>query len=424
MIAIVVCALVSLGAAWLAGAQWGWASFAILMLALVLSHQRHLHGLTRWLGSEAPDPPRAHGAWDALHARLQRTLREGARREAELALALERWRAVARALPDGVVILDGERIAWCNDRAHAHLGIDPERDVGNSLTHLARIPEFVACLQSGASPGAIEVEVPPSGRVLSLQVVEFGAGQRLVLSRDITQLRRVDTVRREFVADVSHELRTPLTVITGFLEMLKEEADTEAARRHIELMAGQAKRMERLVEDLLSLSALESSPPPSLDEAIDMAALMERLGAEARALSAGRHDIVIAAEPGLDLLGSDKEIASAFGNLMSNAIRYTPQGGSVRLAWRAVADGAEFEAQDSGIGIASEHLSRLTERFYRVDRGRSRESGGTGLGLAIVKHALARHGAALDISSRMGEGSRFTARFSAARVRPASRSGR
>jgi two-component system phosphate regulon sensor histidine kinase PhoR len=183
------------------------------------------------------------------------------------------------------------------------------------------------------------------------------------------------------------------------------------------MMAEQSKRMERLVEDLLVLSALESSPPPPMDDPIDMPALVERLGAEARALSGGRHRIEVESEPGIDLVGSEKEISSAFGNLVSNAIRYTPERGTVRLRWHPTPEGAAFDVEDTGIGIAPEHIPRLTERFYRVDRGRSRETGGTGLGLAIVKHALGRHGAALDVTSTPGKGSRFSARFAGPRVR-------
>jgi two-component system phosphate regulon sensor histidine kinase PhoR len=223
-------------------------------------------------------------------------------------------------------------------------------------------------------------------------------------------------MRREFVANVSHELRTPLTVVAGFLETLREEPDAEARGRYIDLMDEQSRRMLRLVEDLLTLSALESSPPPPLDERVDVSALVARLGADARALSGGRHRIEAAGEAGLDLLGSEKEITSAFGNLVTNAIRYTPEGGTVRLSWRASGEGAEFDVEDTGIGIAPEHIPRLTERFYRVDRGRSRESGGTGLGLAIVKHALSRHDATLHIISRAGAGSRFSARFAGPRV--------
>ena len=400
---------------------WGLGAFCAILAGLVLYHLRELGRLERWLErGESPEPPRARGAWDRLHAVLQRSRRESARREAELARIVERWRQAARALPDGVVILDGERIAWCNDHAREHLEIDPARDVGNPITHLVRIPGFVAYLESGEYGRPIQVMAPHADRELSLQVIAYGDDQRLVLSRDITQFRKVEQVRREFVANVSHELRTPLTVIAGFLETLREEKDPQAGDRYIALMSEQARRMERLVEDLLTLSALESSPPPPLEQPIEMSRLLERLGAEARALSSGRHRIEVDGEPGLDLMGSDKELSSAFGNLVSNAIRYTPEGGSVKLSWYRTPQGAAFDVEDTGIGIPPEHIPRLTERFYRVDRGRSRETGGTGLGLAIVKHALARHGAQLEVASVPGKGSRFSARFSGPRVRDAS----
>ncbi|HSN20934.1 MAG TPA: phosphate regulon sensor histidine kinase PhoR, partial [Usitatibacter sp.] len=418
MLLLAAGAIVSLVVGLATEALWGWVLFGLAMAALVLYHLRELARLRRWLGrGETPEPPRARGAWDELHAALQRSLRESARREAELAHAVERWREAARALPDGVVILDGERIAWLNDNAALHLEIDPGRDVGNPITHLVRIPEFVEYLESGDYARPIQVQAAHSDRALSLQVIAYGEDQRLVLSRDITQFRKVEQVRREFVANVSHELRTPLTVISGFLETLREETDPQAAGRYIAMMSEQASRMQRLVEDLLTLSSLESAPPPPLEQPVEMEKLVERLGAEARALSGGRHRIEVESEAQIDLMGSEKELSSAFGNLVSNAIRYTPEGGTVRLTWHRTDDGAAFDVEDTGIGIAPEHIPRLTERFYRVDRGRSRETGGTGLGLAIVKHALARHGAALDVASAPGKGSRFSARFSGPRVR-------
>ncbi|HET9579415.1 MAG TPA: ATP-binding protein, partial [Usitatibacter sp.] len=205
---------------------------------------------------------------------------------------------------------------------------------------------------------------------------------------------------------------------SGFLETLRDETDAGARQRYLDLMTQQSQRMQHLVEDLLTLSALESSPPPPTDEVAAMDELVERLGADARALSGGRHRIEVAAPAALDLLGSGKELASAFGNLVSNAVRYTPADGTIRIRWEALGDGAQLTVEDTGIGIAPEHLPRLTERFYRVDRGRSRETGGTGLGLAIVKHALMRHGGTLHVESVPGEGSRFSARFAGARVRP------
>jgi len=219
---------------------------------------------------------------------------------------------------------------------------------------------------------------------------------------------------------VSHELRTPLTVLSGFLETIRElQLDPQRSRDYLNLMTEQSARMQRIVDDLLTLSTLESAPGPTLDERVRVAPLLDRLRAEAEALSGGKHKIVLDAELGFDLLGLENEIASAFSNLMSNAIRYTPAGGEVRLTWRASANEAEFAVQDTGMGIATEHIPRLTERFYRVDRGRSRETGGTGLGLAIVKHILNRHQATLDIRSEPGKGSRFAVRFPPRRIVPA-----
>src|SRR5882672_2682189 len=231
---------------------------------------------------------------------------------------------------------------------------------------------------------------------------------------------RLETMRRDFVANVSHELRTPLTVLVGFLETVRElKLDPGRSRDYLNLMAEQSKRMQRIIEDLLTLSTLESAAEPPRDERVDVALLLSRIQSEAIALSAGRQRITLDAEPGFDLVGAESEIASAFGNLASNAVRYTPPGGEVRLIWRSSQKGAEFTVEDTGVGIEAEHIPRLTERFYRVDRGRSRETGGTGLGLAIVKHALARHQATLEIESTPGTGSRFAAKFPARRVIPA-----
>ena len=401
-------------------ATWILAALCGVLAAFLAYHLRQLVRLIRWLErGDTPDPPRARGLWDRLHAAMHRGRRESARREAELVHALARWRDAARALPDGVVLLDGDRIEWCNDMARVHLELDPVRDAGLPLMHLVRIPEFVDYLREARFDRAVLVRTGAgaSERALSIRVVVYGREQRLILTRDVTQLERVERMRSEFVANVSHELRTPLTVIAGFLETLVDEPDAAARQRYIDLMSEQSRRMLRLVEDLLTLSALESAPPPPMEDVVDMGGLSARLAAEARALSNRRHRIEAEPAAPIDLIGSEKELASAFGNLVSNAVRYTPDGGVVRLAWRETDEGAEFAVEDTGVGIAPEHIPRLTERFYRVDRGRSRETGGTGLGLAIVKHALMRHGATLHVDSVPGQGSRFRARFSGARLR-------
>jgi len=252
---------------------------------------------------------------------------------------------------------------------------------------------------------------------LSIRVISFEPARSIIMSRDVTDAERVDAMRRDFVANVSHELRTPLTVVNGFLETLLdvEPPLDDTRHRHLQLMHEQASRMGRLVEDLLMLSRLEAGETPLAEEVVDVPALVAELQAEARALSAGRHEIAGSAEP-IVVRGSRDELRSAFGNLVSNAIRYTPAGGRIVLSWRAQDDGAAFEVHDSGIGIAPEHLPRLTERFYRVDRSRSRETGGTGLGLAIVKHVLMRHQGRLLVESEEGRGSTFRAWLPAARL--------
>jgi two-component system phosphate regulon sensor histidine kinase PhoR len=260
-------------------------------------------------------------------------------------------------------------------------------------------------------------------RTLSLQIVSFGDQEHLLLSQDVTGAARVEAMRRDFVANVSHELRTPLTVLAGFLETIQDlKLDAARVRDYVGLMAPQAERMKRLIDDLLTLSALEHAPPPPDADRIPLRPLLERVRAEAEALSAGKHRITLEIDDTHDLLGAEREIASAFTNLATNAVRYTPAGGEVRLRWTSGTSGGEFMAEDSGIGIDPEHLPRLTERFYRVDRGRSRETGGTGLGLSIVKHALARHQAALAIESTPGKGSRFCAHFPPTRLVAAARS--
>jgi two-component system phosphate regulon sensor histidine kinase PhoR len=388
------------------------------MLALVIYHVRHLARLSRWLADPVPGRvPEGRGTWDDVLSALHKYERAGVRRESQLEEALTRFRRAAQALPDGVVMLDGENhIEWCNNAAAAQLGLDPRADVGQSIANLLRAPTFIDYLAARDQTGAVLMQV--GNALFALRLVPYGESQKLLLSRDVTQAERLETMRRDFVANVSHELRTPLTVLVGFLETVRElKLDPQRTRDYLGMMQEQAARMHRIIEDLLTLSVLESAPPPAADR-VSTRPLLERLRADAQALSAGRHRVSLQGTPAVDLLGSVSELSSAFGNLVSNAIRYTPQDGEVRILWRDTADGSSFTVEDTGIGIAPEHLPRLTERFYRVDRSRSRETGGTGLGLAIVKHAIARHQAHLDVESKPGQGSRFTIRFPAKRTVP------
>ena len=405
----------------LAGAGWAWIALATGTLVLLGYHLRHLARLERWLARPARGSvPEGRGVWERVLTALHRFEREAARREDALADTLVRFRRAAQALPDGVVILDEAlRIEWCNRTAEAQLQIDGRADAGQPIANLIREPQFVAYLKQGEQAvGPVRIE-RGEGVALALQLIPYAGAQTLLLSRDITQAERVDTMRRDFVANVSHELRTPLTVLVGFLETVRElEVDPQRLRHYLGMMEEHASRMRRIIDDLLTLSVLESAPPPP-DDRVKVKPLLARLLEDGKALSGGRHVVRLEAEPAVDLAGSEQELASAFDNLVSNAVRYTPEGGTITLTWRDGPEGAQLTVADTGVGIAPEHLPRLTERFYRVDRSRSRETGGTGLGLAIVKHALARHDATLDIASEPGEGSRFTARFPPPRTVPA-----
>jgi two-component system, OmpR family, phosphate regulon sensor histidine kinase PhoR len=401
----------------LVGPAWGWGIFAAGLLMLLFWHTHHLSRLHRWLANPMPGQvPEGEGIWDEVLAALHRLERDAAKRERGLADALARMRRAVQALPDGVVILDGaNRIEWCNRTAERQLMLDARADLGQNIANLVREPEFVEYLRE---PQDEPVRVTRAqGIALSLQLIPVGETQKLLLARDVTQAERVDAMRRDFVANVSHELRTPLTVLVGFLETVRElKLNPQRQRDYLAMMQEQAARMQRIIDDLLTLSALDAAPPASSDRRVAVRPLLERLKADAEALSGGKHTIEVSVDTPNDLLGVDSELASAFGNLVSNAIRYTPPGGTVTLAWREGPDGARFSVEDTGIGIEPEHIPRLTERFYRVDRSRSRETGGTGLGLAIAKHALARHDATLEIESELGKGSRFSARFPARRL--------
>lgn len=336
-------------------------------------------------------------------------------------------RPAFRPLPEGlspsygIAILDRDlRIVWCNDSAAAHFGIDVQQDFGQPIATVVRHASFAAYVAAGNFSKSLRMHAAESdGPILSVQFVPYVASGWLLLSRNIARAARLEAARRECIANVSHELRTPLTVLVAFLETVRElKLDSRLSRDYLDPMEEQCKRMQRIIADLLRLSMLESAPEPAGDKRVNIDGLLARIRTEAEVLSAGRHTIVLETEYGFDLLGAESEIASAFGNLASNAVSYTPPGGVVRLIWRASARGAEFAVEDTGVGIDKVHIPRLTERFYRVDRERSRHSGGTGLGLAIVKHALVRHQAALEVESEPGKGSRFTARFPAHRVTP------
>ncbi len=412
-----------------AGRGGALAGVVLAMLGLLLLQARRIDRLQAWLEDPSRRPPTSDAIWQEINLMMSRLRRQHAGALARLESEVARFEAAGQAIPEGVIALDQERrILWINKLAARHFALDPRGDRGNLLTHLLRDPQFAAYLSRGdlAEPLLLHPGHQP-GLALQIFVVEFGDAQRLIVSRDVSDREQVERMRRDFVANVSHELRTPITVVSGFVETLSELERGEAAAALpdvLPLLQKQMQRMQNLVSDLLTLAQLESAPGPPPMTPVDMPALLQGMVAEARTLDAGRHAIEVEIEPDLQLCGAQTELRSIAGNLLNNALRYAPEGSRVTLRWAYLADpgGAPsglLSVRDEGPGIAAEHLPRLTERFYRVDSGRSRDTGGTGLGLAIVKHALTHHGGHLEIDSTPGAGSDFRAVFPAERLSPA-----
>lgn len=397
----------------------------------VLMDLRRGHKLRRWLRAvDVGSPPVIPGYWGEIVDRVRRQLRNRDRQLRQSDARLQEFLSAIQASPNGVVLLDDEgRIEWCNQTAADHFGFDARRDVLQLVGNLVRDPLFAAYRAEGDFSYDVVIPGPASSSSrpvrLSVHLHPYGEGRALMMSRDVTALEQADAMRRDFVANVSHEIRTPLTVLSGFVETMQNlPLDAAERLRYLALMSQQAERMQSLVTDLLTLSRLEGSPPPRSDEWIDARSLIGKCEQEGRDLSMLMtqmgHDLQVVIEQDSEMAGSPMELHSALANLVNNAIRYTPTGGMVALRWCVLADGrGEFSVTDSGPGIAPEHVPRLTERFYRVDRSRSRETGGTGLGLAIVKHVAQRHGAQLTIDSKPGHGSRFAITLPASRVRAA-----
>ncbi len=394
-----------------------------VFLVLVVDAIRGNRLLTWLRGNQLDNAPRDTGLWGELGYRVERAMRDRDRAVARGRLELEQFLSAIEASPNGVLMLDShEQIVWCNRVAADHFALDPQRDLRQRITNLVRAPAFVAYLQAGHYAEPLVLGNGRGPGTLSIIVRDYGESMRLVLSLDITERVRNEAMRRDFVANVSHEIRTPLTVLSGFIETMHTLPLTAVEReRVIVLMTQQTERMQTLVADLLALSQLEGSPRPAPDRWVGLDGLLRRVAADAEALSAGRHRLHLAPDTSVELAGIESELLSAIANLVTNAVRYTPDGGEVEVAWRLLEDGSgELTVIDTGLGIAREHIPRLTERFYRVDGSRSRETGGTGLGLSIVKHVMQRHGGELMIQSEVGKGSRFRLVFPAARVRHAS----
>jgi two-component system phosphate regulon sensor histidine kinase PhoR len=407
---------------------WGLFSgtFALLFMLLALlvmmaRHGRQLYRLGQWLNDPRLETmPEASGIWDEVFSRLYRMVKQHKQTKQDLAAELQHIEQATAALPEGVAILnEANRIEWFNTLAGQHFNLDPEHDIMQDITYLVRQPEFIDYLHDGEFGEPLQmVPARHDEMTLSIKLIPYGDAKRLLISRDVTQFKRIETMRRDFVANVSHELRTPLTVVNGYVENLLDMPDLsqDSARRALQLMAEQTRRMANLVADLLTLSRLESEQSPVHEELVDMDALIKEVYRDGESLSGGRHKFHLEVTSSSNLHGNRDELRSAFGNLLSNAIRYTPDGGAITLRWFERDGQLVYSVQDSGIGIAPQHIPRLTERFYRVDRSRSRETGGTGLGLAIVKYIAMRHQAKLEVLSEEGKGSIFSLVFSKKRA--------
>lgn len=415
-------------AAFIALYNWGaeWAivlGISLLSIPLVYSYI-NLARLGKYVQSDSVElMPLPSGFWEEVFFRLQRLVKALKQKMRNIEQQHDHFIEAFQASPNGILMLDeNDQIEWCNAIAEQFFGLNFKRDVLQRINFLIRRPEFIQYLtkRNFDEPLLLERMGPNSSLSLMLQAFPFGNHRHLLLVQNVTDLQKADAMRRDFVANVSHEMRTPITVLMGFLETV-QTLDLEKGQRdqYFDMMMSQAQRMKSLVEDLLTLANLEANSLPAASNKVDVETLMALIRNDAEALSQGKHSFTFDAVDHPNLLGDERELLSAFSNLVSNAIRYTPDAGAIAVKWGLNAQGqGEFAVTDTGPGIASEHLARLTERFYRVDRSRSRDTGGTGLGLAIVKHIASRHQAQLLIESTPGKGSTFTLRFPKERLVP------
>jgi len=415
----VVC--LALIAAFISLYNWG-AEYAIFIGVFLLSvplvySYINLARLGKYVQSDSIESmPLPSGFWEEVFFRLQRLVKTLKQRIRNIEQQHENFIEAFQASPNGILMLDeSDQIEWCNSISERFFGLIFKRDVMQRINFLIRRPEFIHYLnkRNFDEPLLLERMGPDSSLSLMLQAFPFGNRRHLLLVQNVTDLQKADAMRRDFVANVSHEMRTPITVLMGFLETVQSlELEKNQREQYFDMMMSQAQRMKSLVEDLLTLANLEANSLPAATNQVNVETLMALLKNDAEALSHGNHSFTFEVLNKNNLLGDEREILSAFSNLVSNAIRYTPEAGAIHVKWIVNADGqGEFSVTDTGPGIASEHLSRLTERFYRIDRSRSRDTGGTGLGLAIVKHIANRHQAQLTIESTPGKGSTFTLRL-------------
>lgn len=392
-------------------------SFALASTGLVMSNYYHLLKLNNWLWhSKKFTPPDASGIWGYIYDGIYYMQRRNRLKRKKLGSLIRRFREGSESLPDAAVVLDGNwHIEWCNRLARIELGLNWPEDAERRIDNLIRHPDFGKFLRNKKYDNPIEIESPTNiSRVLEFRMMPYGEKHYLLIARDITQISHVEQIRKDFVANVSHELRTPLTVLSGYLEMLKDSPDMPQAfiDKAFEEMGTQSTRMQSLVEQLLALSRIEASTERVYEKVVDVPKVLREIEVEAQSLNKNKgHTIVFDVNDELKIYGVETELRSAFSNLIFNAINYTPNDGEITVSWYRDKDKARFRVIDNGDGIPEEHLSRLTERFYRVDKARSRKTGGTGLGLSIVKHVLSHHNSRLEIKSEIGQGSEFSFAF-------------
>ncbi|ENV10092.1 MULTISPECIES: phosphate regulon sensor histidine kinase PhoR [Acinetobacter] len=398
------------------GVGYFWSCIFVAFVLFFMLQLRSIYLVNEWISNRPYDvPPNLNGIWGALLFNVYRAQRQERIVQAEMVGLIDRAQSSLVALAEAVVLIDDQhQIEWWNPAAEKLLGISP-LDRGRNLLSILRQPSFIEYFNhSDQSPDGIRLQAQmDEDRYVQVKLTRFGGESRLLVAYDTTRVHNLEQMRKDFVDNISHELRTPLTVLSGYIETFIDQDDiTPRWKRAFTQMQSQTKRMNALVNDLLLLSNLENNKKVAKNQIIDMANLMNQIFDDARAYNLDYgHTLNLDIDSHCDLIGSDIEIASAFSNLITNAIKYTPAGGIITIGWHEDGDHAYFTVQDNGIGINPKHLPRLTERFYRVDSARSRQTGGTGLGLAIVKHVLMQHGAHLEISSKENEGSTFTAVF-------------
>jgi len=394
------------------GAIFGyWAWFLLLAVtALLVWHFWNLMRLSWWIWVDrSMTPPTGRGSWDPLLYGLHQMQLRNKKRRRELGNLIKRFRSGAESLPDAVILTTEEgNIFWCNGLAQQLLGLRWPDDNGQNILNLLRYPEFTNWLKGRQFTRPLNL-VLNNGRHLEFRVMPYSEEQLLMVARDVTQMHQLECARRNFFANVSHELRTPLTVLQGYLEMMDDKPlEGPLREKAIHTMREQTHRMEGLVKQLLTLSKIEAAPALVLNEQIDVPMMLRVVEREAQTLSHKKHTLKFDVDNDLKVLGNDEQLRSAISNLVYNAVNHTPEGTAITVTWQRVPQGAKFSVQDNGPGISAEHIPRLTERFYRVDKARSRQTGGSGLGLAIVKHALSHHDARLEIESQPGKGTTFT----------------